>query len=79
MTTRYIVHQATHIDNNSEWHLHTEACKDNRTAKYRYDDLNYIIEADSGKAARSEFIDDEMIEMGWGEDAVYLAPCARER
>ena len=75
MTTRYIVHQANMIADDFEWHLHRADCLENTGPKYDFDDLNFIIEADNAKDALADWLDEEMIEMGWTDEAVKVFPC----
>ncbi len=55
-----------------EWLLHKAGCQD----LGKWDAID-TWEATDAKAAVTDWIDDEMIEMGWAEDDVRVMPCAK--
>ena len=72
---RFTVIQANMVTDDFEWHLHKAGCRDLAANKYVMSE-QFIVEADTGAIAADEFIDDEMIEMGWTTEDIRVFNCA---
>lgn len=74
---QYAIVQASNIPNDDyEWHLHAAGCRDLKAPKYSRSERPFIIEAATAAEAKTDWHDDEMLEMGWTEDTTGTYPCA---
>lgn len=58
--------------------IHAAGCKDIKRDRFEHAAIVYEVECETWQEARAHYIDDEMVELGYGNDDVRIHNCARK-